>query len=160
MDEQNVQSMEMTETATTDVREEIATEIAKITERGVVVDYDMPLPETEFDVMMAVWSGEIPVTTNYLMQVLGNSRGWKVPTLISFLCRLENRGYVGSIKKGRERLYFPLADRITYLQQATKRFAERYHNSSLVSILEALYPAGSLPEAEIDGFLSWLNPQV
>ncbi len=141
------------------IDEEMTKAIARMVDRGEDIDYSIPLPETELDVMQAVWGGESPITTGYLMQVLGNDRGWKVPTLISFLVRLENKGYVGSLKKGKERLYFPLADRKRYLQLATKRFVDRYHGGSLVSVLEALYPTGHLPDTEIDGFLGWLVPK-
>ena len=43
------------------------------------------------------------MTTNYLMKAIGNEKGWKAPTLISFLVRLENRGFITSCKKGKER---------------------------------------------------------
>ncbi len=151
MEERNVQ--------TESINQEMTKAIARMVDRGESIDYSIPLPETELDVMQAVWGGESPITTSYLMQVLGSKRGWKVPTLISFLVRLENKGYVGSLKKGKERLYFPLADQRLYLQMATKRFVDRYHRGSLVSVLEALYPSGHLPDAEIDDFLGWLVPK-
>jgi len=64
------------------------------------IDYTRKLPDAEFDVMMAVWEGNPPVNTAYLMEMVGRARGWKAPTLISFLVRLEERGYITSEKKG------------------------------------------------------------
>ena len=74
-------------------------QIAEMLDKADVVDYAIQLPDTEYDVMCAVWAGELPVTTGYLMQVLGNDRNWKTPTLISFLQRLEERGFIEDIAK-------------------------------------------------------------
>ena len=39
------------------------------------VDYNIRLPEAEFEVMMTVWDGEAPMTTGYLMKEIGYSKG-------------------------------------------------------------------------------------
>ena len=53
------------------------------------------LPEAEFDVMVTLWDcKESPVNTAYLMENVGKQKGWKAPTLISFLTRLEERGFI------------------------------------------------------------------
>ena len=139
------------------MEETLYDKIAGMLDKTENVDYSIQLPETEYDVMEAIWSGSWPLTTGYLMQAIGNNRNWKTPTLISFLVRLEERGFIASIKKGRERYYFPLADQQRYLQAVTERFMEKYHRNSLVSCLNALYPEGKLPDEEIDAFLEWLR---
>ena len=61
------------------------------------------LPEAEFDVMVALWDCKVsPVNTAYLMENVGKQKGWKAPTLISFLSRLEERGFIHSEKKGKD----------------------------------------------------------
>ena len=67
-------------------------QITEMVDKAEQVDYSIQLPETEYDVMCAIWDGTWPITTGYLMQKLGNARNWKTPTLISFLGRLEERG--------------------------------------------------------------------
>ena len=62
--------------------------IEEIIDRAKPVDYTVKLPEAEFDVMNAIWDGAPPLTTSYLMQKIGHKKGWKAPTLISFLVRL------------------------------------------------------------------------
>lgn len=121
------------------------------------VDYNIRLPEAEFDVMMAIWSGEPPMTTGYLMKVLGNARGWKAPTLISFLVRLENRGFITSCKKGKERFYTPVANRERYLTKVTEHFVEKYHDGSFVNLLDALYHDRKFSNEEVDALLAWLQ---
>ncbi len=121
------------------------------------VDYSVRLPEAEFEVMQAVWDGEAPMTTNYLMKVIGNEKGWKAPTLISFLVRLENRGFITSCKKGKERFYTPVANREFYLSQVTEQFIAKYHSGSFVNLLDSLYREKDFSNEEIDALLEWLK---
>lgn len=43
------------------------------------------LPDAEFDIMKVVWANEPPITTNIIMEQLGNGRGWKAQTVISLM---------------------------------------------------------------------------
>lgn len=121
------------------------------------IDYTKRLPDSEFDVMKAIWDTVPPVNTGYLMDAVGKSKGWKAPTLISFLGRLEERGFVSSHKQGKERLYEPVADKDKYMQIATASFVEKYHDGSFVKLLDVLYKDKSLSEDDIDGLLAWLK---
>ena len=121
------------------------------------VDYSVRLPEAEFEVMQAVWNGEAPMTTNYLMKAIGNEKGWKAPTLISFLLRLENRGFITSCKKGKERFYTPVANQEQYLSAVTDQFVKKYHNGSFVNLLDSLYHDRNFSNEEVDALLEWLK---
>lgn len=121
------------------------------------INYDIKLPDAELDVMMAIWSMDPPATSPKLMKRIGNQRGWKAPTLISFLLRLEERGFIESYKKGKERCYIALADRDTYLERLTCRFVENYHGGSVASLLASLYRDRMLDNDDIDALLTWLK---
>lgn len=121
------------------------------------IDYAKKLPESEFEVMMAIWDGTPPVNTAYLMEKVGNRKNWKAPTLISFLVRLEDRGYISSVKQGKERYYSPVASKTKYLQQATVSFVNQYHNGSFVALMDSLYSDKQLSENDIDELLEWLK---
>lgn len=129
----------------------------EIDEAYANVDYGVRLPEAEFDVMEAVWNGVPPMTTNYLMEAVGAKKGWKAPTLISFLVRLEKRGYISSYKKGKERYYSPIAKRELYLAEATEQFLTKYHGGSFVSLLDSLYRDRDFSNEEVDALLEWLK---
>ncbi len=120
-------------------------------------DYSRRLPETEFEVMLEIWNSEPPVNTAYLMEKVGRAHGWKAPTLISFLVRLEERGFVTSEKKGKERLYTPSSDKSEYIRCTSEDFVKRYHGGSFVSMLESLYRDKKLSEEDIDQLLRWLK---
>lgn len=129
----------------------------KDTAASAEINYTKKLPDAEFDVMAAMWAGEPPVNTAYLMEAVGKDKGWKAPTLISFLVRLEDRGYIVSEKKGKERYYTPVADRDKYMQSVTEDFVEHYHGGSFVHLMDTLYKDKSLSEKDIDELLEWLK---
>ena len=118
------------------------------------------LPEAEFDVMVALWDcKQSPVNTAYLMENIGKQKGWKAPTLISFLSRLEERGFIHSEKKGKERYYYTDALRDEYIRAVTFDFLERYHSGSFVKMMDLLYGKDSLSSKELDDMLRWLQQQ-
>ncbi len=118
------------------------------------------LPDAEFDVMCAIWDSAIPTSTPVLMKAIGNEKGWRAPTLISFLVRLEDRGFIRSEKNGKERQYYPLIDRATYMNRFTKRFLEQYHGGSLKSFLDTLADSGNLSAEQFDELLAWLQSKA
>ena len=122
-----------------------------------VPDYSKKLPETEFDVMLAIWNTEPPVNTAYLMEKVGRAKGWKAPTLISFLVRLEDRGFITSEKKGKERYYSPSSDKGEYIRSVSEDFVQKYHGGSFVSMMDSLYKDKALSENDIDELLQWLR---
>lgn len=123
----------------------------------VEINYDKKLPDAEFDVMLAIWEATPPVNTAYLMDKVGRNKGWKAPTLISFLVRLEERGFISSAKHGKERFYMPEADKVRYMQSITEQFVETYHKGSFVSLMDTLYHQRVLSENDIDELLEWLK---
>ncbi|MBQ9744941.1 MAG: BlaI/MecI/CopY family transcriptional regulator [Clostridia bacterium] len=124
------------------------------------MDISKKLPEAEFDVMVALWSSKTyPVNTAYLMENVGKAKGWKAPTLISFLTRLEDRGFIHSEKRGKERYYFVDAVKTDYVRGITVDFLNKYHGGSFVKMLDLLYGNNTLPNDELDEMLKWLQEQ-
>lgn len=119
--------------------------------------YDVKLPDAELDVMLAIWSVESPATSPKLMKAIGEARGWKAPTLISFINRLIDKGFVESYKNGKERCYVPLVDREEYLQRVTERFVAQCHGGSVANFLSSLYRGKKLNNIDIEALLAWLK---
>ena len=116
------------------------------------------LPEAEFDVMVALWDCEVsPVNTAYLMENVGKHKGWKAPTLISFLSRLEEKGFIHSEKKGKERQYYADASKDEYIKNVTLDFIERYHCGSLVKMIDVVYGKLAEPSDELDEMKKWIQ---
>ncbi|MBE6599563.1 MAG: BlaI/MecI/CopY family transcriptional regulator [Ruminococcaceae bacterium] len=131
--------------------------VNELINKAAAVDYSIRLPDSEYEVMTAVWEGEPPMTTAFLMQQIGTKKGWKAPTLISFLTRLEERGFIASFKKGKERFYMPLADREKYLHSVTEQFVNLYHDGSFVRFMDSLFLSRKFDDKEADELLAWLR---
>lgn len=113
------------------------------------------LPDAEFDIMKVVWTNEAPITTNIIMEQLGNEREWKAQTIISLMLRLVERGFLRTEKNGRERSYFPLVDKEDYLKFETGNFIKQYHDSSFLNLINTLYDDKTLTDDDIDDLLKW-----
>jgi len=115
------------------------------------------LPDAEFEVMKNIWANEPPVTTNMLMEQLGNKKDWRLQTLVALLLRLVDRGFVRSEKIGKERTYYPLIDKEQYLEFETSNFIERFHDRSIVSLVSTLYDGKELKASDLDELSRWLK---
>lgn len=113
------------------------------------------LPDAEFDIMKVVWANEPPITTNIIMQQLGNEREWRAQTVISLMLRLVERGFLRTEKNSKERTYFPLISREDYLQFETGNFMKNYHDSSFLHLVNTLYDGKKLTDKDIDELLEW-----
>ena len=115
------------------------------------------LPDAEFAVMRAVWESPEPVTAAVVMKALEGEKSWKTQTVITLLTRLTERGFLRTEKAGRERGYYPLIDREQYLAAETDSFLRQYHNSSLRSLVSALYQGKALPDKDVEELLDWVK---
>ena len=124
------------------------------------MDNSKKLPEAEFDVMVALWDCKVsPVNTAYLMENVGKHKGWKAPTLISFLTRLEEKGFIHSEKKGKERQYYADAVKEEYIKCVTIDFIEKYHCGSLVKMMNVVYGEKHESTDQLDEMRKWIQEQ-
>lgn len=113
------------------------------------------LPDAEFDIMKVVWANDPPITTNIIMEQLGNEKGWKAQTVISLMLRLVERGFLNTEKRGKERVYYPLISKEDYLKFETSNFMKQYHDNSLLDLVNTLYTDKALTKKDIDELLQW-----
>ena len=113
------------------------------------------LPDAEFDIMKVVWANEPPITTSEIMKQLGYEREWKIQSVVSFMLRLVERGFLRSEKHGKERTYFPLVSKEDYLKFETGNFVRNFHNSSFFSLVTTLYDDEAVTDKDIDELLQW-----
>lgn len=118
------------------------------------------LPDAEFEVMKTIWANTPPVTTNLLMQQLGNAKGWKTPALITLLVRLTERGFIRSEKLGKERTYYPIIQKEDYLKFETGNFMKQYHENSVSSFVASMYDNQSLKKEDLEELLQWAKEKM
>lgn len=107
------------------------------------------LPDTEFTVMKAIWHCDSPVTTASISQHLSSDISWKPQTLLTILARLTEKGFLSSIRRGRERCYSPLISEKEYLKIETGNFLERYSGNSIGNLVKALCSDDNLSDKDL-----------
>ncbi len=115
------------------------------------------LPDTEFEVMSAIWQNTPPVTTAILMEQLGNAKGWKLQTLITLLNRLIDRGFLRSEKLGKERTYYPIVKENDYIHFETSHFVKQYHQNSICNLVSSFCDNTKLDKQDIAELSAWLK---
>lgn len=106
------------------------------------------LPESEFEIMMAVWEHPGPATSELLLERLNKS--WKKPTLLSFLSRLCERGFLKCEKQGKINVYTPLVAREDYVRQESAGFLQRVHLGSLTALVASLYDGKAVSKEDLE----------
>ena len=113
------------------------------------------LPDAEFEVMKVVWENESPITTPEIMKLLGNEKNWKIQSLVSFMVRLVEKGFLRSEKHGKERSYYPLVSKAEYRKFETSNVVKQFHDSSFLNLVTTLYDDEALTDKDIDELLQW-----
>ncbi len=117
------------------------------------------LPDAEFDIMKVVWVNDPPITTNIVMEQLGNEREWKAQTVISLMLRLVERGFLRTEKVGKERSWFPVVEKDEYLKFETEHFVKQFHNNSFMGLVNTLYGDKKLADEDIEDLIRWAKEQ-
>lgn len=115
------------------------------------------LPDAELEVMQAVWSLEPPVTAAEVQQKAPSD--WKATSVLTFLSRLCDKGFLSCEKEGRQNLYMPLITREAYLQRESRSFVERVCGGSVKNLVASLSDAGALTENDLDELRAFLDAQ-
>lgn len=106
------------------------------------------LPEAELEIMLVIWDGQQPVTSEYIMERL--DKNWTRPTLLKLLTRLCDRGFLRCDKEGRHNVYSVLVPREDYVQDASSNFLQKLHHNSLTSLVASLYDGQKVSKADLE----------
>lgn len=118
------------------------------------------LPDMEFEFMKAIWTLGGPITSPILTAYLAETvpeKGWKQQTVLTGLSRLERKGYLYSVKNGKERKYHLMVSQDAYLELEAKNFRHRFSGIPLSRLVKALSDAGEISENDINELKEWLE---
>ena len=115
------------------------------------------LPDGEFTILKIIWQLPNPTTSAQIMEKLGEDNHWKPQTLLTVLARLTEKGFLESIRKGRERQYTAIISEDEYLEVETSDFLKRYSGHSMSGLVKTLFSSNSLSDNELDELRSLLD---
>ena len=105
------------------------------------------LPDSELEIMMIIWDADEKVTSDYIMENLNKT--WRKTTVLNFLTRLCDRGFLKCHKEGRFNVYKSLVNKEDYLQKESKSFLQKVHNNSLTSLVASLYDGEHISKEDL-----------
>lgn len=104
------------------------------------------LPDTELEVMQAIWACEPPVARTEISEILKDRHPMALTTLLTLLTRLSEKGFVKIQKEGRSARYIPLIEKKDYLAQQSRSFLQKVCGGSLPAFAAALCDSGLTKE--------------
>ena len=115
------------------------------------------LPDGEFTILKVIWQLPNPTTSAQIMEKLGEDNHWKPQTLLTVLARLTEKGFLESVRKGRERQYTAIISEDEYLEVETSDFLKRYSGHSMGGLVKTLFSSNSLSDNELHELRSLLD---
>lgn len=115
------------------------------------------LPDSELEIMMIIWEAGQAVSSAYVMEKLLGEKSWANTTVLNFLSRLVDRGFLETSKQGRFNYYKALVGETEYLQKESKSFLERMHRSSLKSLVASLYDGDAISKADLEELKKYVD---
>jgi len=107
-------------------------------------------------IMRLIWEQGGAVTTAWIARQLGDT-GWKATTILTFLARLEEKGFLTVRKNGRQNLYEAAVSREDYQREETRSFVRQIHGGSYKSLFAALCAPGELSAEEAEELRRWFE---
>ncbi len=114
------------------------------------------LPDSELEVMQAIWSCTPPVSRAGLEVKLADTYPIAQTTLLTLLTRLTEKGYLSADKIGQKKIFVPLVSREDYLAAQGNRFFNKLCGGSISTFAAALCDSG-LSKEEIAELRSLLE---
>lgn len=108
------------------------------------------LPDSELEIMMIIWELDGPVTRTQIEERLGKERRLSPTTILSFLSRLQDKGFLTVEKAGKNNVYRACVCQTEYMQQESKNILRRMYQNSAKNFLTALYDGNYLSEEDLE----------
>lgn len=115
------------------------------------------LGEAELEIMQVIWDSDSPVTSNFILKQLQESRKWQLSTLMTSLSRLADKGFVACDRSTGSNLYTALIPENRYKTGASRQFLEKLYRNSLRNMVAALYDDKALKESDVAELRDFLD---
>ena len=114
------------------------------------------LTEAEWTVMECLWA-KSPLSSREVTEQLEKSAGWNRSTTNTLLYRLEAKGAISTVTKGRSKFFSAVLRREDAALRETEDFLDRVYHGSLSMMVSSLTQKQALPKSEIDKLYAMLK---
>ena len=107
------------------------------------------LPDSELEIMMIIWELDKPVTRLEIEERMEKGKTLSPTTVLSFLSRLQEKGFLEVQKSGKNNVYLALVEKEDYMRTESRNILKRLYQNSAKNFLAALYDGDSLSEEDL-----------
>ena len=118
------------------------------------------ITEAEWDIMELLWE-KCPRTSQEIVSLLEEGRGWKRATVVTLLARLTAKGALNTEPQGKRFLYTPAVERSACVAEETRSFLDRMFGGALQPLVAHVAEHHSLTKkdiAELKAMLDQIKP--
>ncbi len=120
----------------------------------------MRLPDTELEIMKAIWGADQTLSTSEIKAILEQHRPWNISALQTLLNRLIERGFLSSYKDGKNRFYTAQVAKADYVAMENKSFLEKVNDRSVTKLVASLYESHSISDADLDELAAFIRSKT
>lgn len=106
------------------------------------------LSQSEWIVMECLWSR--PHTLMELVAHLGETVGWSKSTVATMVHRMEEKGSITYVMRGRAKIFSPAVTREEVSIRETRNLLQRAYQGSVGLLVNAMVQSDGLTKADID----------
>lgn len=115
------------------------------------------LSEAEFEIMQALWRNNKPMMSNQLLEEMGNTRNWKLASLMTALARMAEKGAVYCDRSTRTNYYTALVSEDQYKITEGTSILEKLFNKSAKDFITSLYQGKQMSQKDIQELREYLD---
>ena len=115
------------------------------------------LSESEFEIMQVLWRNNAPMTSNQLLEEMGDNRNWKLASLMTVLARMAEKGAVYCDRTTRTNFYTALVSEEEYKLTEGTSFLEKLFHKSARDFIAALYQGKKMSSKDIQELREYLD---
>ncbi|WP_339321506.1 BlaI/MecI/CopY family transcriptional regulator [Paenibacillus sp. FSL W8-0194] len=97
------------------------------------------LPDAELEVMLIIWKTGQSINSSYILDQLRDKRNWSLPTLMTVLARLTEKGFLICEKEGRNNRYYAAISESEYKESEGKSTLMKLFGNSVQDMVMSLY---------------------
>jgi len=115
------------------------------------------LGDAELEIMKVLWSKEEQLTSNQILSELPECMNWKLPSLMTALSRLADKGFVYCDRSTRTNYYTAVIARQDYAAHEGENFLEKLFSNSIQKFVTNLYDSKSITDKDIRELREWID---
>lgn len=118
------------------------------------------LPDSELEIMMIIWDANEPVTSAYICDKLKNKKEWKTTSVLTFLSRLVEKGFLTCTREGKTNVYTIAVGEQEYLEKESRTFLRKLYGNSVTAFVSSLYSSKAIGENDLAELREFIDHQA